>query len=250
MRLSLFLSLICWSTIICAQSSLQIKTVNSSTGAPLSEVSIAINGKTIKATDVKGTATLRLQEGIANLRFTSVGYKAFDTSLSLLYKDTLQISLIEKEKYLEEVVVVASTRNNQRIENAPLKVEVLGHEEMDEESRITPSGVGSILGDISGVQIQQSSAISRNANIKIQGLDGRYTQILKDGMPLYDGFSGGFGILSIPPLDLKQIELIKGSASTLYGGDAIGGLVNIISQAPKLKQDAIIKYQSNHTKRN
>src|SRR5690606_37458261 len=120
-----------------------------------------------------------------------------------------------------EVIVVSSTRNNQRIENSPLKVEVLGHEEMDEESAIKPAGIASILGDVSGVQIQQSSAINGNANIRIQGLDGRYTQILKDGMPLYDGFSGGFGILSIPPLDLKQVELIKGFASTLYGGGAI-----------------------------
>ena len=58
-------------------------------------------------------------------------------------------------------------------------------------------------------------------------------------MPLYDGFSGGFGILSIPPLDLKQVELIKGSASTLYGGGAIGGLVNIISKTPTNAQQLV-----------
>lgn len=143
-------------------------------------------------------------------------------------------------KQLEEVIILSSTRNNQRIENSPLKVEVLGREEMEEESTIKPAGIGSILGDISGVQIQQSSSISGNANVRIQGLDGRYTQILKDGIPLYDGFSGGFGILSIPPLDLRQVELIKGSASTLYGGGAIGGLVNIISRKPVQKQEAVV----------
>ncbi len=126
------------------------------------------------------------------------------------------------------------------MENSPLKVEVLGREEMEEESVIKPAGIASILGDVSGVQIQQSSAISGNANVRIQGLDGRYTQILKDGLPLYDGFSGGFGILSIPPLDLRQVELIKGSASTLYGGGAIGGLINIISRKPTAKQEAVI----------
>ena len=108
---------------------------------------------------------------------------------------------------------------------------------MQEESGIKPAGIASILGDISGVQIQQTSAISGNSNVRIQGLDGRYTQILKDGMPLFDGFSGGLGVLNIPPLDLQQVEIIKGSASTLYGGGAIGGLVNIISRKPTTKQE-------------
>jgi outer membrane receptor for ferrienterochelin and colicins len=74
--------------------------------------------------------------------------------------------------------------------------------------------------------------------VRIQGLDGRYTQLLRDGMPLFEGFAGGFGILSIPPLDLQQIELVKGSASTLYGGGAIGGLINLISRKPKMQQEA------------
>lgn len=142
-----------------------------------------------------------------------------------------------KEKNIDEVIIVASSRTQQKIENSPQKIEILGKEEMQEESGIKPAGIASILGDISGVQIQQTSAISGNSNVRIQGLDGRYTQILKDGMPLFDGFSGGLGVLNIPPLDLQQVEIIKGSASTLYGGGAIGGLVNIISRKPTTKQE-------------
>jgi len=142
-----------------------------------------------------------------------------------------------KEKNIDEVIIVASSRTQQKIENSPQKIEILGKEEMQEESGIKPAGIASILGDISGVQIQQTSAISGNSNVRIQGLDGRYTQILKDGMPLFDGFSGGLGVLNIPPLDLQQVELIKGSASTLYGGGAMGGLVNIISRKPTTKQE-------------
>src|ERR1700744_913759 len=120
-----------------------------------------------------------------------------------------------------------------------MKVEVIGSEDMREENTIKPANIASILGDVSGVQIQQSSAVSGNTNVRIQGLNGQYTQILRDGMPLYDGFSGGFGILQIPPLDLKQVELIKGSASTLYGGGAIAGLINLISKRPTEEQEAI-----------
>jgi len=64
-------------------------------------------------------------------------------------------------------------------------------------------------------------------------LDGRYTQLLKDGFPLFGGFSGGLSIMQIPPLDLQQFEIIKGSSSTLYGGGAIAGLVNMVSKTPE-----------------
>ncbi|RZJ16744.1 MAG: TonB-dependent receptor, partial [Acinetobacter sp.] len=84
---------------------------------------------------------------------------------------------------------------------------------------------------------QQTSATSANAAIRIQGLDGRYTQILKDGFPLYAGASSGLGLLQIAPLDLKQVEVIKGSASTLYGGGAIAGLVNLISKTPNEERE-------------
>jgi outer membrane receptor for ferrienterochelin and colicins len=68
-------------------------------------------------------------------------------------------------------------------------------------------------------------------------LDGRYTQILRDGYPLYAGFSGGLSILQIAPLDLKQVEVIKGAASTLYGGGAIAGLVNLVSKTPQEERE-------------
>ena len=89
-----------------------------------------------------------------------------------------------------------------------------------------------MLNESTGIQTQQTSATSGNSSIRIQGLDGRYTQILKDGFPVYSGASSGLGLLQTPPLDLKQVEIIKGSASTLYGGGAIAGLVNLVSKTP------------------
>ena len=100
-----------------------------------------------------------------------------------------------------------------------------------------PGDVRMLLSESTGIQTQQTSATSANATIRIQGLDGRYTQLLKDGFPLYSGFSGGLGIMQIPPLDLKQVEVIKGSSSTLYGGGAIAGLINFISKTPTEKRE-------------
>src|SRR6267378_8034189 len=105
-------------------------------------------------------------------------------------------------------------------------------EELEEKGNMRPGDIRMMLNESTGIQTQQVSATSANSSIRIQGLDGRYTQILKDGFPLYAGFSGGLGLLQTPPLDLKQVEIIKGSSSTLYGGGAIAGLVNLISKIP------------------
>ncbi len=224
-----------------AQHSIRLLVKDSTTGDPLAGVTIAsqLHPAVGTVTDAGGAALLQdLPGGSDTLAIGYVGY--MPARLPVLLPDTgLHTVLLSPDQTaLNEVVVVASTRTNDRIENAATKVEVLGPEEMSEESTLKPGNVASILGDVSGVQIQQSSAVSGNANVRIQGLDGRYTQMLRDGMPLFDGFSGGFGVLSIPPLDLQQLELIKGSASTLYGGGAIAGLVNFISKRPTYDPDA------------
>lgn len=224
-----------------AQSSMAVfQIINQNTKVPITDAEVLINKKKIAAADTNGivkinTNTINNNELVFEAEhFTSKKIKANAT-------DSITIVLLKPStNAIEEIIVVSSTRNNQRIENSPLKIEVLGREEMEEENLIKPGNIASILGDVSGVQIQQTSNTSGNANVRIQGLGGQYTQILKDGMPIYEGFSGGFGIMSIPPLDLKQVELIKGSASTLYGGGAIGGLINIISRRPTSKQEAVL----------
>ena len=220
-------------TKVNAQQTIHIICVDSISHQPINNATISVNNKSIQATNSKGLASFNIDNGIHEISVSTIGYLTKSIQIRIPISNTnIEVLLVSEQKNLEDVIVVSSTRNNQRIENAPIKVEVLGIEEMTEESNIKPGNIASILGDVSGIQIQQSSATSGNANVRIQGLDGRYTQILKDGLPLFDGFSGGFGILSIPPLDLKQIELIKGSASTLFGGGAIGGLINIISKKP------------------
>ena len=148
---------------------------------------------------------------------------------------TIGIKLEEGEK-LEEVVV-AATRSSRSIEDIPTRIEAITGEELGEKAAMNSSNIGMLLSETTGVQMQQTSLSSGNMNIRIQGLDGRYTQILKDGFPIYGGFAAGLSIMQIPPLDLKQVELIKGSNSTLYGGGAIAGLVNLVSITPEEKPE-------------
>src|SRR4029434_673634 len=66
----------------------------------------------------------------------------------------------------------------------------------------------------------------------IQGMRGRYTRFLSDGLPLFGAQGGSFGLLQIPPMDLGRVEVIKGVASSLYGAGAMGGVVNLVSRRP------------------
>ena len=129
-------------------------------------------------------------------------------------------------------ITVRSFRTNNHIEDIPTHVEVLGNEEVLEETHINPGNISKLLGETSGIRVQQTSAVSGNVSFRIQGLPGKYTQLLQDGFPLYGGYSSGLSLLQIPPLDLQQVEVIRGSASTLYGGSAIAGIVNLITKRP------------------
>jgi iron complex outermembrane receptor protein/outer membrane receptor for ferrienterochelin and colicins len=144
---------------------------------------------------------------------------------------------IKKEKEPEELeeVIIQSTRTSRTIRNTPTRIETIDAEELEEKSNMKPSNVSMVLHESTGLQVQQTSATSGNASIRVQGLDGRYTQLLKDGYPNFGNFASGLSILEIPPLDLKQVEVIKGPASTLFGGGAIAGVVNFISKTPKEK---------------
>lgn len=190
------------------------------------------------STDINGNIKLAVSKsGNVSFLVSYIGYNSKIIDAEIPQKNSpLIILLSSNAKELGEVTVT-SIRTNSRIEDIPTRVEILGLDDLNEENGVKPGNIMSLLGDIAGIQMQQVSASSGNTFARIQGLNGRYTQLLKDGMPLFSGLSGSFGILQIPPLDLKQIEIIKGSASTLYGGDAIGGIINLVSKSPSEKQE-------------
>lgn len=172
------------------------------------------------------------------IEFSFVGYSSQKVTLTFPYQSAqpYEVNLEAEHEELEEIVIT-STRSSRTIADIPTRVEFIAGEELDEKGNMKPGDIRMLLNESTGIQTQQTSATSANASIRIQGLDGRYTQILKDGFPLYAGFSGGLGLLQTPPLDLKQVEVIKGSSSTLYGGGAIAGMVNLISRVPTEEHD-------------
>ena len=119
-------------------------------------------------------------------------------------------------------IVVQATRSGRRLKDESIRVEVLGGEEIEEKLLMSPGSIAMLLSETPGVQTQIVSPGLGAANIRIQGLKGRYTQLLSDGLPLFGGQVPPIGIVQIPPVDLAQVELIKGAASALYGPSALG----------------------------
>jgi len=130
-----------------------------------------------------------------------------------------------------EEVVVQSTRSGRRVQDEPIRVEVINQEEIEEKITMRPGNIALLLAETGGLRVQTTSPGLGAANIRVQGLAGRYTQLLADGLPLY-GQSSSMGLLQIPPTDLGQVEVIKGAASALYGPSALGGVINLISRRP------------------
>jgi len=170
--------------------------------------------------------------------FRYMGYQERTDTIIFPHDQTepLEILLTPEGEEMEEVIV-SSTRSSRSIDNLPTRIEAISGEELEEKGNMKPGEIRMMLNESTGIQTQQTSATSYNSSIRIQGLDGKYTQILRDGLPLYAGFSGGLSLLQIVPLDLMQVEVIKGASSTLYGAGAIAGLVNLISKAPKEKKE-------------
>lgn len=173
-----------------------------------------------------------LPNGISEVRISYISYQTKELEISLPQQEPLTILLEVGSKELEEVVV-STTRSSRLIQDLPTRIEAITAEELGEKAFMNSANISTLLRESTGIQMQQTSANSANQSIRIQGLDGRYTQLLKDGFPVFGGFAAGLSIMQIPPLDLKQVEIIKGSASTLYGGGAIAGLVNLISKQPE-----------------
>ena len=200
-----------------------------SDGAPLEGAQVTA-GTVGSLTNSEGESVLVLPAGEHSLRVARIGYASVELQLELRAgADTTVVVTLEEEAIETQGVLVTSTRTERRIQDEPLRVEVVSREEVEEKMLMTPGDIAMLLNETAGLRVQPTSPSLGGASVRIQGLLGRYTQILSDGLPLYGGQAGALGPLQIPPMDLGQVEVIKGAASALYGSTAMGGVVNLIS---------------------
>ncbi|HEX8337078.1 MAG TPA: TonB-dependent receptor [Pyrinomonadaceae bacterium] len=218
-----------------AQNSYRVTVKDRETEQPVAGATVTVKGAEVSATaDAGGVARLEnVPDGEQTLEIFFPGYETAELKVTFPAASPGEsLVFIKVNADFGDVTVVATTRTGRDIEDEPTRVEAIDEEEVGEKMNMRPANVSMVLNESTGIKVQQTSATSNTQSVRIQGLDGRYTQLLKDGFPAFGGFSGSLGVLDIPPLDLKQVEIIKGPAATFYGGGAIAGVINFVSREP------------------
>jgi iron complex outermembrane receptor protein len=216
--------------------------VRSATG-PVPYADVVINGTTQK-TDAQGVTTFALPPGHTEIVVVKEGFGAASASVDVAAGQQQTIVLdLNRTASVEEHVTVSATRTDRGIEDQPLRVEVVDREEIDEKVMMTPGDVVMLLNETGGMRVQATSPSLGAASIRIQGMRGRYTRFLSDGLPLF-GEQVSLGLMQIPPMDLGRVEVIKGVASSLYGAGAMSGVVNLVSKRPAAEPEHQILFNA------
>jgi outer membrane receptor for ferrienterochelin and colicins len=198
--------------------------------APVAGAAVTINDVSTQ-TGRDGIAFAAVAPGKVQVRVEKQGFHP--AAASLLADEAREWRVLielEPQEPLKETITVSATRTDRRMQDSATRVEVLERDEIEEKMLMTPGDIVMMLNEMGGVRAQTTAAPLGAASIRIQGMRGRYTRFLADGLPLFGQQGAGLGILQIPPMDLGQVEVVKGVSSALYGAGAMGGIVNLISR--------------------
>jgi outer membrane receptor for ferrienterochelin and colicin len=208
------------------------------------EAAMPVAGATVSAggesatTDASGVATLALPPGQVDVVATKDGYAPATVRVDVVAgaERAVRLVLTAKPTGRDQAAVVASTRTRRPIEDQAVPVEVLRRDTIERTMLMAPGNIVRSLDEMVGLRVQTTSPELGLAMVRIQGLRGQYTRLLSDGVPLYFDHPGGLALLQIPPMDLDRVEVIKGSASALFGANATAGVVNLLSRRPEKEQ--------------
>ncbi|HEY0765810.1 MAG TPA: TonB-dependent receptor [Pyrinomonadaceae bacterium] len=236
-QLLLFVVILFTAQISFAQSTFKLTIKDDNTKEPIAGATVTIKDSSISGTtDAQGVAQLsNVPDGEQIITIFFPGYEAKELKFTFPRADQTETVIFIRVTNEVGEVTITSTRTGREIDDEPTRVEAIDEEEVEEKINMRPANVSMVLNESTGIKVQQTSATSNTQSVRIQGLDGRYTQILKDGFSAFGGFSGSISLLDILPLDLRQVEIIKGPSATFYGGGAIAGVVNFISKEPEDK---------------
>ena len=169
--------------------------------------------------------------GTYSVRINYTGFHKFERNVEVQAgKSTpMSITLEENIQEIDDIVVSGTMKPTMKL-NSPVPVEVYTSSFF--KANPTPS-VYEALSNVNGVRPQVNCAVCNTGDIHINGLEGPYTMILIDGMPIVSGLSTVYGLSGIPQALIERVEIVKGPSSTLYGSEAVGGLVNVITKKPE-----------------
>ncbi|MDC3274697.1 TonB-dependent receptor [Flavobacteriaceae bacterium] len=170
-----------------------------------------------------------LKAGVYTLEASYIGYKSSTLNVQIISK-SIEIDFdLELSAVLDEVVITSTLKPVKRSES-PIPVEVFTAAFLKKNPT---ANIFEALQTVNGVRPQLNCSVCNTGNIRINGLEGPYSLVLIDGMPIVSGLSTVYGLSGIPSALIDQVEIIKGPASSLYGSEAVGGLINIITKHPE-----------------
>lgn len=214
-----------------AQNTYEIKGKITAEGEALPFTNIYVETTTKgSTTDEDGFYNIKnLKPGTYSIAASFAGYTTQKKKVEVTNADvTLNFNLNYNES-LDEVIITGTLKPVSRLES-PVPVEVYSPTFLKKNP--TPN-IFEALQNVNGVRPQLNCSVCNTGDIHINGLEGPYTLVLIDGMPIVSGLSTVYGLSGIPNSLIEQIEVVKGPASSLYGSEAVGGLINIITKLPE-----------------
>lgn len=200
------------------------------TGAPVTHAVVTFEGQDIKATTADdGSFEVVLPAGSYKVKVMAKNLATLEEPVDLDESAMFAGFELLMEFPMEDVVVTG-TKTEKLVEKTPVKVQVVGREKIE---RKKAANLADTLDGTSGVRVESDCQNCGFTQVRLNGLEGRYTQILIDGNPVFSSLAGVYGLEQIPQEMIERVEIVKGGGSALYGGSAVGGVVNVITARPR-----------------
>ena len=213
--------------------------IDSQTGEHLPYIVVVLKGTTIGvATDNTGHYVIRhVPEGDFVIEVSAVGYKTQTHEINIRKGRNYEVNFVLEEDLVQiEGVIVSATRSETTRRMSPTLVNVVGTDIYDRTNSTT---VAQGLSFQPGVRVENNCQNCGFQQVRINGLDGQYTQILIDSRPVFSALAGVYGIEQLPANMIDRVEVMRGGGSALFGSSAIAGTINIITKEPVRNSAAI-----------
>jgi len=209
----------------------QIVGAVTSSAGPVADARVGVVDGPETVTDVEGRFALPVPAGMHTLRVSALGFGATERELTVGAGETLRLDVgLDVSAVPIDPIVVTGTMAAMRVSESPVKVDVVSAALLQ---RNATANLTESLGHINGLYTQVDCGVCYTNNIRINGMEGPYTGVLIDGMPILGALASVYGLNGIDPALVERIEILKGPQSTLYGTEAMGGVINIITKDPR-----------------